>query len=145
MIHDFDTHIWRAQILHGPWVSAEDHYSYEPIFQEATKIRIEPISLESVQAVLQTEIPDGYTPFLRTDIHQDVTTGQIARLGYIMALERGEWPEPGKVALSDLPLIDGFRAELQAWDGKVDFESSLNFSYEVNHEGELDIYKFLKR
>lgn len=137
--------MWLARLPDGRWISAEDHASYEPVFQTAKRIRIEPISAASIQAVLEAEVLEGYTAFLRTDIHQDVNSGQIAKLGYIMALERGHRNEPGKVALSELPMIDGFRAELCCWNGQVDFESSPNFSYEVNHEGGKDIYKFFRR
>jgi hypothetical protein len=144
MIHPYDTHFWMAKAP-GGWISAEDHASYEPIFQTATKIRIEPLSLQSIQAVLEAEVPAGYTAFLRTDIHQDVQSNRIARLGYIMAMERGTWPEPGKVALSELPIGDGFRAELCCWNGQVDFVSSPNFSYEVSKENGQDIYRFMKR
>jgi len=143
MIHDYDTHFWIAKTPDG-WISAEDHASYEPIFQQATRVRIEPLSAATVRAILEADVPEGYTAFLRTDIHQDVATNQIARLGYIMALERGYWKEPGKVALSDLPLVDGFRAELCCWNGQVDFESSANFSYIVVREDDMDLYKFMK-
>jgi hypothetical protein len=143
MIHDYDTHFWIAKTPDG-WISAEDHASHEPIFQQAKRIRIEPLSAATVRAILEADVPDGYTAFLRTDIHQDIATNQIARLGYIMALERGRWEEPGKIALSDLPLVDGFRAELCCWNGQVDFESSANFSYKVVREDDMDLYKFMK-
>jgi hypothetical protein len=71
--------------------------------------------------------------------------GKIARVGYVLALERGTWPEPGKISLDALPLVDGFRAFLQAWDGQVHFESSPNFYHEVASENKADLYKFLKR
>ena len=158
MIHDFDTHYWLARIPDG-WISAEDHASYEPAFQRADKIRIEPLSLQSIQAILCCDVPPGYVAFLRTDIHQDVETGKIARLGYILAIERGEWQDPGKVAIGGfqmdgadklttwdgLPIIDGFRAELCTWNGQVAFESSHNFSFDVSHENGIDMYKFCTR
>jgi hypothetical protein len=157
-IHDYDTHFWLAKTP-VEWISAEDHYSYEPIFQQASRIRIEPLHLAAIQAVLDACIPAGYTAFLRTDIHQDVESNKIARLGYIMALECGGWPEPGKVAIGGfgldaqgqatawdgLPIKDGFRAELCCWNGQVAFESSPNFTFDHSNENRVDIYKFLTR
>lgn len=156
MIHAFDSFFWLARLPDGRWISAENHASYEPIFQTAKRIRIEPISAASIQAVLCADVPDGYTAFLRTDIHEDITTGKGMKVGYVMALERGKWPKPGSVPIGgfegdkwkagpELPLVDGFRAELQTWDGAVLFESSANFSYKVDHEGGKDIYKFFRR
>ncbi len=157
-IHDYDSHFWLAKTPAG-WISAEDHYSYEPIFQRASRIRIEPLHLAAIQAVLDAAIPAGYTAFLRTDIHQDVESNKIARLGYIMALERGSWPEPGKVAIGSyaldpgghatdwegLPIKDGFRAELCGWNGQIAFDASPDFIFDYSKENGVDIYKFLKR
>jgi len=161
MLHPYDTHFWLARLQDGSWISAEDHSSADLIFAQATRIRIEPISLASIQAILEAEVPPGYTAFLRTDIHQDIQINQIAKLGYVMSLEKGVWPEPGRVAIggfawregqeamiweaSQLPLIDGFRAELCCWNGNVEFESSPNFSFNVSQENGIDIYKFMKR
>jgi hypothetical protein len=152
MIHDWDSHYWMARLPSGGWISAEDHASYEPIFQTANRIRIEPLSLQSAQAVLDAEIPGGYTTFLRTDRNIIVMRGPDADeapcLFYVMAIEKGHWEEPGKACLSDIPLVDGFRAELQIFKdghGGVDFKASDNFYYEVNKENGIDIYKFVKR
>lgn len=143
MIHFFDTHMWLARLPGGNWIGAGEHTSNEAIFQTATRVRVEPLSLQSIQAILECEIPEGYTIFLRTDVHKDMA-GNIHRLGYIMALERGKWENPGGVALSEIPLIDGFRAELCCWNGQVEFESS-NFSYQISTEMGNDLYKFFKQ
>ena len=157
MIHEYDTHFWLAKTPAG-WISAEDHFSYEPIFQQASRIRIEPLHQAAIQAILEAMVPAGYTAFLRTDIHQDIESNKVARLGYIMALERGIWPEPGKVAIGGfgldaqgqalawdgLPIKDGFRAELCCWNGQVAFESSPNFSFETLQEDGRDLYKFIE-
>jgi hypothetical protein len=144
MIHPYDTHEWQA--LCGQWITAKDHCSVEPIFQQATKIRIVPLYLEAVQAILQAEVPDGYTAFLRTDIHRDMACSEkVAKLGYILALERGEWPDPGSIPLDSIPLVDGFRAELCCWDGNVLFESSPDFYHKSVSQNGLDLYKFIKR
>ena len=157
MIHEYDTHFWLAKTP-GGWISAEDHFSYEPIFQQANKIRIEPLHQAAVQAILDAAVPSGYTAFLRTDIHQEVESNKVARLGYIMALERGSWPDPGKVALGGfaldgggnatdwegLAIKDGFRAELCCWNGQVAFESSPDFTFELSQEDGRDLYKFIE-
>jgi hypothetical protein len=151
MIHDWDTHFWMARVPSGKWISAANHSSFEPIFQTATKIRIEPLSSLSAQAVLEAEVPDGYTAFLRTDRIEIVMKGPDAASGpkliYVMALEKGHWDDPGRVALSTVPLKDGFRAELRIFPdghGEVDFNSSDNFIYEVTNMGECDLYRFIK-
>jgi len=157
LIHDYDTHYWIARTPDG-WISAEDHASYEPIFQQANRIRIEPLHQAAIQAILDVMIPASYTAFLRTDIHQEVESSRVARLGYIMALERGVWPEPGKVAIGGfaldggghatawegLPIQDGFRAELCCWNGQVAFEASPNFSFKCSQEDGRDLYKFVE-
>ncbi len=158
LIHEWDTHYWLARTP-GGWISAEDHFSYEPIFQQARRIRIEPLHQTAIQAILEALVPAGYTAFLRTDIHQDVESNKIARLGYILTLERGKWADPGKVALggfaldgggqlttwAGLPIKDGFRAELCTWNGQVAFESSPNFDFERSIESGCDLYKFVMR
>jgi hypothetical protein len=151
MIHDWDTHYWMAKLPSGKWISAAHHGSFEPIFQTATKIRIEPLSSRSAQAALEAVVPDGYTAFLRTDRVEVVMRGPDAdntpKLIYVMALERGYWPDPGRVALSTVPLLDGFRAELQIFPdghGEVDFNSSGNFISEVKNTVEYDLYRFIK-
>ncbi|KUG17157.1 hypothetical protein ASZ90_013160 [hydrocarbon metagenome] len=151
MIHDWDSHYWMAKLPSGKWISAANHSSFEPIFQTATKIRIEPLSSLSAQAVLEAEVPDGYTAFLRTDRVEIVMKGPDAdntpKLIYVMALERGYWPDPGRVALSTVPLRDGFRAELQIFPdghGEVDFSSSGYFISEVKNTIKYDLYRFIK-
>lgn len=144
IIHDWDTHFWLAKLKDGSWISAEDHCSADPAFAEATLVRIEPISPASIQAVLESPVYEGYTMFLRTDPIIDVTKGQTVGICYVMALERGKFEHPGHIALSQLPLKDGFRAELQI-DGNVDFKSSPNFSYEVSQENNIDVYRFFMR
>ena len=102
--------------------------------------------MASIQAILEAEIPPGYTTFLRTDIHRDLADSEnIAKLGYIMALERGLFPDRGTLNLSELPLEDGFRAELCCWNGDVTFDSSSNFRYEINNVAGIDIYKFIMK
>lgn len=151
MIHDWDKHYWLAKLPSGKWISAANHSSFEPIFQTATKIRIEPLSSLSAQAVLEAEVPDGYTAFLRTDRVEIVMKGPDAASGpkliYVMALEKGHWDDPGRVALSTVPLKDGFRAELRIFPdghGEVDFNSSGNFISEVANMGECDLYRFIE-
>lgn len=144
MIHPYDTHFWLAKLANGKWISAEDHCSADPIFSEAVLVRIEPISPASIQAVLESPIPEGYSAFLRTDPVIDIVKGTLAGVCYIMSLERGKFERPGHMALSQLPLKDGFRAELKM-NGEVDFKSSPNFSYEVLHENNIDVYKFFER
>jgi hypothetical protein len=153
MIHDWDTHFWMARVPSEElekWISAEDHGSHEPIFQTANKIRIEPISTLSAQAVLEAEVPDGYTAFLRTDRIEMVMGDpckDVPKLIYVMALERGHWEDPGRVALSTVPLKDGYRAELRIFPdghGEVDFNSSGNFISEVTNMGECDLYRFIE-
>jgi hypothetical protein len=144
IIHTWDTHAWSARLPDGSWISAYDYSSNDPIFQQATRIRIEPIDTGGVQAILDCAIPEGYTAFLRTDIHRDMASEEIAKLGYIMALEKGTWPDPGIISLDSVPLVDGFRAELQTWDGCIDFISSSNFSYEIETIMGIDVYKFIK-
>jgi len=152
MIHDWDTHDWLARLPDETWISAEDHSSADPCFAEATRIRIEPLHQATVQAILDAEVPPGYTAFLRTDLHVDMG-GKLAKLGYILAIEKGQWDKPGYLPIggfeegiwTGLPILDGFRAELQTWNGEVAFESSSNFSYEATHENELDVYKFVMR
>jgi hypothetical protein len=157
MIHEYDSHYWIARTPDG-WISAQDHYSYDPIFLKATKIRIDPISDLSIQAALEAEVPPGYTAFLRTDLHRNLQ-GDLIRLGYIMAMERGDWPDPGKISIggfelddmaqptawAGLPIIDGFRAELCTWNGQVAFESSSNFSYSYSFKDRRDLYKFERK
>ncbi len=157
MINDYDSHYWIARAPSG-WISAEDHYSYDPIFAQATKIRIDPISDLSIQASLEAEVPPGYTAFLRTDLHRNMK-GDLIRLGYIMAMELGDWPDPGKISIggfeldnmaqptawAGLPIKDGFRAELCTWNGQVAFESSSNFSFRRTFEYGKDLYKFERR
>jgi len=146
MLHPFDTHFWLAKLTDGQWISAEDYSSADPIFARAVKVRIEPLSMASIQAILEAEIPPGYTTFLRTDIHRDLADLEnIAKLGYIMALERGLFPDRGTLNLSELPLEDGFRAELCCWNGDVAFDSSSNFRYEINNVAGIDIYKFIMK
>jgi len=154
MIHDWDTHFWMARVPSEEceeWISAENHGSHEPIFQTANKIRIEPISTVSAQAILEAEVPDGYTTFLRTDRIEIVMKGPDAarapKLIYVMALEKGHWDDPGRVPLSTVPLKDGFRAELRIFPdghGEVDFNSSGNFISEVANMGECDLYRFIE-
>lgn len=157
MIHEYDTHFWLAKTPAG-WISAEDHFSYEPIFQQASRIRIEPLHQAAIQAILEAMVPAGYTAFLRTDIHQDIESNKVARLGYIMALERGTWQDPGKVAIGGfeldaqghatswegLPIKDGFRAELCCWNGQIAFDASPNFSFKFSQEDGRDLYKFIE-
>lgn len=145
MIHDWDTHYWLAELPDGEWISAEEHSSAEPIFQTAKRIQIVPISTSSSQAILDAEVPEGYTAFLRTDRIEIVMRGpdaeQAPKLIYVMAMERGHWLEPGRIALSTVPLLDGFRAELRIFrdgHGEVDFISSDNFIYKADR----DIYRF---
>lgn len=149
MIHDWDTHYWLAELPDGEWISAEEHSSAEPIFQTAKRIQIVPISTSSSQAILDAEVPEGYTAFLRTDRIEIVMRGpdadQVSRLIYVMALEKGHWDDPGRVALSTVSLKDGFRAELRIFldgHGEVDFNSSGNFISEVTTVGECDLYRF---
>lgn len=154
MIHDFDTHYWLARTP-GGWISAEDHASYEPAFQRANRIRIEPLTADAVRAILDADIPPGYTAFLRTDQYRRMD-GTLVRWGYVLAVERGEWTDPGREPLGSfefqgkespwdgLPIKDGFRAELCCWDGRVAFESSPNFSFTVTKEADCDLYKFVK-
>ena len=154
MIHDFDTHYWLARTPDG-WISAEDHASHEPAFQLATRIRIEPLTSDAVRAILDADIPPGYTAFLRTDQYRRMD-GTLVRWGYVLAVERGEWADPGREPLGGfafqgkespwegLPIKDGFRAELCCWDGLVAFESSPNFSFTVTKEADCDLYKFFK-
>ena len=145
IIHCYDTHFWLAKLPDGSWISAEDHSSADLIFAQATRIRIEPISLASIQAILDAEVPEGYTAFLRTDIHRDMANIEaVAKLGYIMGMERGYFPDRGSLNLSELPLKDGFRAELCCWDGRVQFESSPNFKFEIDNSKGVDVYKFIK-
>lgn len=158
MIHLYDSHFWLAKLPDGSWISAEDHASWEQIFQTAKRIRIEPLSLQSIQAVLDCKVLPGYTAFLRTDIHRDMATNRIARLGYVLALERGSWADPGGLAIGGfridetcravawdgLPILDGFRAELCCWNGVVLFDSSNNFEYSITKDGIIDVYKFEK-
>lgn len=144
MLHCWDTHYWIAKTPKG-FISAEDHCSADPEFKEATWVRIEPLTSASIQAVLQADIPKGYTAFLRTDPIIEVVSGKMAGLNYILALEKGEWSEPGKVALSEVPLKDGFRAELRTVTGEVDFQSSDDFYFEKEDVCGLDVYKFIKR
>ena len=73
---------------------------------------------------------------------------KVPILIYVLALEKGHWNEPGKACLSEIPLKDGFRAELMIYKdghGEVDFKSSDNFFSEVEHVDGLDLYKFIKR
>lgn len=152
MIHDYDTHFWIAKTPDG-WISAEDHASHEPIFQQATRIRIEPLSAATVRAILEADVPDGYTAFLRTDQFRKMD-GTLIRWGYVLAVERGHWPDPGREQIGGfefsegqsswrgLPLKDGFRAELCCWDGRVAFEASPNFSFSITKEADCDLYKF---
>lgn len=151
MIHDWDTHFWLARLLKDTWISAEEYSSNDPKFKEANLVRIEPISTLSVQATLEAEIPDGYTMFLRTDRIMAITIGAGEPINsapdiiYVMALERGEWAEPGKVPLSSIPMNDGFRAELRIFKdghGEVDFTSTNNFISEVENMNGLDTYRF---
>ena len=154
MLHDHDTHYWLARTPDG-WISAEDHASYEPAFQLATRIRIEPLTADAVRAILDADIPPGYTAFLRTDQYRHMN-GAVVRWGYVMAVERGEWPDPGREPIggfefqgkespwAGLPIRDGFRAELCCWDGQVAFEASPNFSFAVTKEADCDLYKFFK-
>ncbi|HPC90376.1 MAG TPA: hypothetical protein PKY93_08630 [Methanothrix sp.] len=151
MIHDWDTHYWLAELPDGEWISAEEHSSAEPIFQTAKRIQIVPISTSSSQAILDAEVPEGYTAFLRTDRIEIVMRGpdaeQAPKLIYVMAMERGHWLEPGRIALSTVPLLDGFRAELRIFrdgHGEVDFISSDNFISEVTNMDEYDLYRFIK-
>jgi hypothetical protein len=142
MLHSFDTHIWFAKTPDG-WISAQDHCSADSEFSKASRIRIEPLYDTSIQAILDTAIPDDYTAFLRTDIHQAMD-GTIDKLGYILALEKGKFENRGYLDLSSLPILDGFRAELQTWDGGIDFQSSPNFFYKIYEENGIDVYKFVK-
>ena len=151
VVHSYDSHYWIAKTPRG-WISAENYQSYDPIFQTATRIRIEPLSFASIQAVLDASIPVGYTIFLRTNIDQHVG-GEITRLAYQLALEKGIFKDPGKMALSEVPLVDGFRAELCVTDGQTSFDSPGMdkeghggiFDYEINNESGIDIHKFFKR
>jgi hypothetical protein len=151
MIHDWDTHFWMARIPDEPWISAEECSSDDPRFQRADLVRIEPLNVLSVQATLEAEIQDGYTMFLRTDRIMAITIGAGEPINnapdiiYVMALERGEWAEPGKVPLSSIPMKDGFRAELRIFKdghGEVDFTSTNNFISEVENMNGLDTYIF---
>lgn len=154
MIHDWDTHYWLARTPDG-WISADDHSSGEPIFQLANRIRIEPLTAASVRAILDADIPAGYTAFLRTDQHRRMD-GALIRWGYVLAVERGAWADPGREAIGGfefqreespwigLPLKDGFRAELCCWNGQVAFESSPNFSFAVTKKADCDLYNFFK-
>ena len=154
MIHDWDTHYWLARTLDG-WISAEDHSSGDLAFQQANRIRIEPLTAASVRAILDADIPAGYTAFLRTDQHRRMD-GALIRWGYVLAVERGAWADPGREAIGGfefqgkespwigLPIKDGFRAELCCWDGQVAFEASPNFSFTVTKEADCDLYKFFK-
>jgi len=154
MIHDFDTHYWLARTPDG-WISAEDHASYEPAFQRANRIRIEPLTSDAVRAILDADIPPGYTAFFRTDQYRHMN-GTLVRWGYVLAVERGEWSDPGREPIGGfefqgkespwvgLPIRDGFRAELCCWDGQVAFEASPNFSFTVTKEADCDLYKFFK-
>jgi len=154
MIHDWDTHYWLARTPDG-WISAEDHSSGDLAFQQANRIRIEPLTAASVRAILDADIPAGYTAFLRTDQHRRMD-GALIRWGYVLAVERGAWADPGREAIGGfefqreespwigLPLKDGFRAELCGWNGRVAFESSPNFSFTVTKEADCDLYKFFK-
>ena len=97
----------------------------------------------------------GYTAFLRTDQHRRMD-GALIRWGYVLAVERGAWADPGREAIGGfefqgkespwigLPIKDGFRAELCCWDGQVAFESSPNFSFAITKEADCDLYKFFK-
>ena len=154
MIHDFDTHYWLARTPDG-WISAVDHSSGDLAFQQANRIRIEPLTAASVRAILDADIPAGYTAFLRTDQHRRMN-GALIRWGYVLAVERGAWADPGREAIGGfefqreespwigLPLKDGFRAELCCWDGQVAFESSPNFSFAITKEADCDLYNFFK-
>ena len=154
MIHDWDTHYWLARTPDG-WISAEDHSSGDLAFQQANRIRIEPLTAASVRAILDADIPAGYTAFLRTDQHRRMD-GALIRWGYVLAVERGAWADPGREAIGGfefqgkespwigLPIKDGFRAELYCWDGQVAFEASPNFSFTVTKEADCDLYKFFK-
>jgi len=154
MIHDWDTHYWLARTPDG-WISAEDHSSGDLAFQLANRIRIEPLTAASVRAILDADIPAGYTAFLRTDQHRRMD-GALIRWGYVLAVERGAWADPGREAIGGfefqgkespwigLPIKDGFRAELYCWDGQVAFEASPNFSFTVTKEADCDLYKFFK-
>lgn len=151
MIHDWDSHYWMARLPSGEWISASEHGSHEPLFQTATKIRIEPISQLSAQAALMADVPEGYTAFLRTDrieiVMKGPDAGRVPKLIYVMALERGHWEDPGRVALSTVHLKDGFRAELRIFQdghGEVDFISSDNFIAEVMKMDGQDLYKFVR-
>ena len=142
MIHDYDSHAWIARLPDSSWISAEEHSSADPIFATANRVRIEPLHQDTVQAILDAEIPPGYTAFLRTDLHVEMG-GKLAKLGYIMAVERGKYPDAATHSLDSLPLIDGFRAELCCWNGEVEFEGK-GFGYHIFSEDGIDIYKFIK-
>jgi hypothetical protein len=141
LLHSYDTCIWFAKTPDG-WISAQDHCSADPDFAKATRIRIEPLYDTSIQAILDAVVPEGYTAFLRTDIHQAMD-GTIDKVGYILALEKGKFEDRGYLDLSNLPIVDGFRAELQTWDGYIEFESSHNFVYKIYNEHGIDVYKFV--
>jgi hypothetical protein len=140
MIHDFDTHFWLAKLKDGKWISAEEHSTADDAFNEASFVRIEPISKASIWAVLQSAIPEGYAPFLRTNVDQPLGGGE-AKLSYMLALERGTFPNRASLSLSELHIVDGFRAELRG-DGTVDFKTSSHFGYHIFHEDDMDIYDF---
>ncbi len=151
MIHDWDTHFWLARVPGEPWVSAVECNSNDPRFQKADLVMIEPISALSEQAALEAEIPDGNTMFLRTDRIMAIPIGAGEPINnapdiiYVMALERGEWEEPGKVPLSSIPMKNGFRAELRVFKdghGEVEFSSTDNFISEVESMNGLDTYRF---
>ena len=146
MIHDWDKHYWLAKTPEG-WISALDHSSNEPIFKRATRIRIEPLSTDGVMAVLDADVPEGYTAFLRTN--RDIKmSGEIMRLSYLIAVERGQWTGAEDIGgfeftvggdrWDGLPVKDGFRAELCCWDGAIHFEASPNFTFSRQD----DFYKF---
>jgi hypothetical protein len=151
MIHDWDSHYWIAKTPKG-WISAENHPSYDPIFQQASRIRIEPISFASIQAVLEANVPKGYTPFLRTNVDKAMS-GEIVRLSYVLALEKGTFNDPGRLALSEVPFVDGFRSELCVTDGHISFDSPGMddqghggiFDYKIDTESGIDIHTFFKR
>ena len=146
MIHDWDKHYWLAKTPEG-WISALDHSSNEPIFKQATRIRIEPLSTDGVMAVLDADVPGGYTAFLRTN-RAIKMSGEIMRLSYLIAVERGQWTGAEDIGgfefteegdkWGGLPVKDGFRAELCCWDGAIHFEASPNFTFSRRD----DFYKF---
>ena len=141
MIHDWDTYFWTAGLSDGRIISSADYSSADPLFSDAVWVRWEPLFGSGYSAVLHSEIPEGYTAFLRSNIRQPM--GGTAWVGYEIRLERGIWPAPvaARMSLDALPLVDGFSAELRTNDGSVFLDDRSTFGFQE----ENGVFTFIKK